>query len=563
MIDILNPYIYIPSFLKIRTKSGSLEKFKPNNAQIKLLDTIENRRKEGKPVRVIILKARQMGFSTMTEAICYRFVSTNAYKNGLIIAHEDAASQNIYSMFKTYYENTPEELTPMRKRMNSQELLFENPTTDEIEKRRNPGLMSSIKVASAGNVNAGRSQTIQFLHASEVAFWKDAKTLVTGLFQTVPNLSDTYIVLESTANGVGGFFYETWKAAERGENDFIPLFFAWFEEPTYSMKFDTEGEKKAFEGTLDKEELWLIEKFKLSLEQLKWRRWCIANNCYGDLNKFHQEYPSYPDEAFIASGRPRFSVEVLKDYLMAAKEGTRYFLEKTGLHEDKNGYLEIWQMPKEDEFYCIGADVAEGLITGDFSSAYVCDSDLNVVAKWHGHIDPDLFGIELAKLGRLYNEAYIGVENNNHGLTTLKALQKEDYYNIYFTKTYDKVSDTISQKMGWSTNTKTKPIMIDKLAEFIREKYIGIKDKLFVNEALTYIIEDKGTTNAQDGCYDDTVMSVAIMLQVWLEGKHENFTPTVPNEAVKNSKKILNGIRVDEDDEDSADEWGLSQEVAL
>lgn len=563
MIDILNPYIYIPSFLKIRTKSGNLEKFKPNRPQIKLLNAMEEKRKENKPVRVIILKARQMGFSTMTEADCYRFISTNSYKNGLIIAHEDPASQNIYNMFRTYYENTPEELTPMRKRMNSQELLFENPTTDEIEKRRNPGLMSSIKVASARNVNAGRSQTIQYLHCSEVAFWADAKTLVTGLFQTVPNLPGTTIVLESTANGVGGFFYETWKAAERGENDFIPLFFAWFEEPTYKMDFDSAEEKELFKSTLDKEELWLIENFDITLEQLKWRRWCIKNNCYGNLDKFHQEYPAYPDEAFIASGRPRFSTEALKEYLMQCKEGIKCFFEGNNLVEDKNGYIEIFKYPKEGEYYCIGADVAEGLVTGDYSAAYACDTDLNIVAKWHGHIDPDLFGEQLVKLAIYYNNAYLGVENNNHGLTTLKAVQRLEYYNIYHTKTYDKITDTISTKMGWSTNTKTKPLMIDKLAEFIREKYIGVKDKLFINEALTYVIDDKGGTNAQEGCNDDTVIAVGIMLQVWLEGKHESYVPTVPNEEVKKPKIVFNNIQIEDDVKEGADEFGLNQEVAL
>ena len=568
-INILNPYVYIPSFLKIRTKSGELQKFKPNKPQITLLNAVEKLKREEKPVRIIILKARQMGFSTMTEAICYHHISTNKYRNGLIIAHEDSASQNIYNMFKTYYENTPEEITPMRKRMNAQELLFENPSLDDVEKRKNPGLQSSIKVASARNVNTGRSQTLHFLHCSEVAFWNDAKTLVTGLFQTVPNLPNTTIILESTANGVGGFFYETWKAAESGENDFIPLFFPWFDEPTYSMPFNSVEELDVFIKSLDKEEKWLIETHNVNYEQLKWRRWCIQNNCTGDIEKFHQEYPSYPDEAFIASGRPKFNVDSLKDYLRnVQKPIKKCFLNKTlngdiEIDENNNGYVEIWKMPEENKFYSLGADVAEGLSKGDYSVGYILDENLDVCAKWRGHIEPDLFGKELVKLGLMYNEAYMGIEVNNHGLATIKAIQAEDYTNIYYSKLHDKATDVVTQKIGWTTTSKTKPLMIDKLAEYIRERYIGVKDKDFISEALTYVIEDNGSTNAQEGCHDDCVMAMAIALQVFLEGKFDSFKPFVPKEETKRKRQIFDGIKVDEDIEEDNffDEYG--QEVSL
>ena len=110
------------------------------------------------------------------------------------------------------------------------------------------------------------------------------------------------------------------------------------------------------------------------------------------------------------------------------------------------GYVEIWEHPKPEKFYCIGADVAEGLAHGDYSCGLVGDEDFNIVARWHGHIDPDLFGEELVKLARYYNEAYVGVESNNHGLSTLKAIQRLDYYNIFYMKSYDKIADKITQK---------------------------------------------------------------------------------------------------------------------
>ena len=540
-LNLLDPKIYIPNFLYIRNKNAELVKFKPNKPQKRLRDTIERLRKQGKPVRIIILKARQMGFSTYTEADCFHQTVTNKMFSSTIIAHEEQASQNLYNMFKRYFENLPDALRPMRKRNNAKELLFENPTTDDLEKRRNPGLQSTVKVATAKNTATGRSQTINYLHASEVAFWDNPKETFTGLLQCVPHSAKSTVIMESTANGVGDYFYDMWNNAVAGKNEFVPLFFAWFEMDEYSLPFETEEEKEEFikevnyefkdeEGnTVHTEEYELMQDFGVSYEQLKWRRWCISNNCNCDVEQFHQEYPSTPEEAFIASGRPRFNIGVLKQYRRQAKEGDIGRLEYSGnrvvFSPDPNGDVEIWKYPEEGKHYCIGADVAEGLITGDYSVGYVGDDNFDICLRYRTHIDPDLFGRELVKIAKYYNEAYIGCENNNHGLTTLKAIQNEEYWNIFFTKTYDKIADTVTQKIGWSTTSRTKPLMINKLAEFIRNKWIGIKDKILIQEMFTYVIDDKGSTNAQDGCHDDTVMALAILLQVLLEGKGENFVP--------------------------------------
>jgi hypothetical protein len=552
LAKLLEPRTYIPKLLKIRNKDAQLVPFVLNNPQQRLLKIIEDVKAKNKPIRIIILKARQMGFSTLTEGLIFTYTATKPLMNSQIVAHEDPASQNLYQMYKTFYENLPPELTPMTKYSNSQELLFENPTPDIDEKRRNPGLMSRVRVSSARNVNTGRSMTIHNLHASEVAFWADAKTLMTGLMQTIPDSPNTMIIMESTANGVGGYFYDMWNQAVRGENDFIPVFFPWFELKEYAREFDCEEDRQAFidevnyiykneKGeTVRTEEYELMDTHHLTYEQLYWRRYTIRNKCNNDIEQFNQEYPATPEEAFIASGRPRFSAGVIKQYLKTCKEGERGYIveDSSGVHfvSDPKGYVEVWKHPEKDRYYCIGADVAEGKIEGDYSDARVGSDDFDVWASWHGHIDPDLFGDELVKLAKYYNEAYIGVERNNHGLTTLKAIQRKEYWNVYFQKTYDKIADKISQTIGWLTTSKTKPLMVDKLAEFIREKWIGCRDKMFWMECLTYVIDDKGATNAQEGCNDDTVMSTAILLQMLLEGKGENYRPEIPNEAVNKPK---------------------------
>lgn len=564
-VNLLDPKIYIPNFLYIRTKDGDLSKFKPNQPQKRLRDTIEELRAAGKPVRIIILKARQMGFSTYTEADCFHQTVTHKMFNSTIIAHEEQASQNLYNMFKRYYENLPDALTPMRKRNNAKELLFENPTMDDLEKRRNPGLQSTVKVATAKNTATGRSQTINYLHASEVAFWDNPKETFTGLLQCIPRTSNSTVIMESTANGVGDYFYDMWMNAVAGKNQFVPLFFAWFEMLDYSIPFESEEEKDEFikeveytftdmEGkTVHTEEYEIRKAYSLTFEQLKWRRWCIANNCGGDVEQFHQEYPCNPEEAFIASGRPRFATGTLRDYRRNCEEGEIGRLEYKGnsvvfLH-DKSGNVEIWKHPKDGANYAIGGDVAEGLITGDYSVGYVGDDDFNICCRWRDHIDPDLFGKELVKLAKYYNDAYIGVESNNHGLTTLKSIQAEEYWNLFFTKTYDKINDEITKKIGWMTNSRTKPLMINKLAEFIRNKWLWIKDATLIHECFTYVIDEKGATNAQDGCHDDCVMAVGILLQVLLEGKGENYVPYLPDKDKKEKGIQILGrtLRADED----------------
>lgn len=536
---------YIGNFLKIRDKTANIIPFKLNKAQKIVLELIKKDVEAGKPLRYLILKARQMGISTLTEALIFHDTSTHENKNALIIAHEEAASQNLFAMSKLYYENLPDLIRPMRRYSNGKVLSFENPDNDESVRAKNPGLRSKISIATAGSGEVGRSSTIHNLHVSELAFFPDARTTMLGLMQAVPDQPNTFVALESTANGVGDFFHDMWQKAERGENEFTPIFLPWFIQDEYKRLFRSDAEKAQFieevnttslsqtGDTLHTYEYELKEKHGLTYEQLNWRKYTIQNKCQGDEILFMQEYPSTAEESFISSGRPKFNIRSLRKYQTITKEPIRrgYLVEREGvIHfmDDDKGYVSIWREPNEGESYAIGADVAQGLSSGDFSSAIVGNHEFDQVAMWHGHIDPDLFGKELVKLAKYYNDAYLGVENNNHGLTTLTAIRNEEYWNIYHAKTYDKIGDKVTQTMGWSTNKKTKPLMIDKLAEFVRENYLGIYSDLVVGEMFTYVIDDKGGTNAQNGCHDDTVIAFAILLQLLLEGRHEHYVPEIP-----------------------------------
>lgn len=536
---------YAEKFLKIRDKNAKLIPFAFNDAQL-IMERIDRYCIENNILRrYIILKARQMGLSTYTEGKMYHDTTTNTFKNTMIITQEDQATQNLFNMAKLFFDEMPMELKPMRKTSNERALTFENPTLNPEEKLKNPGLRSKYSVATANAVEVGRSFTIHNLHASEVAFWAKPEITMTGLMQAVADNMDTLVILESTANGVGGYFYKMWQEATRGENDFIPIFLPWFTDKNYTKPFKSEKDKEIFAELVNTtynnekgEEIhtyyWtLMNDFNLTLEQINWYDYTKRNKCQNNDDIMKQEYPSTPDEAFISTGRPVFNGRALSKYKKHTKEPTRIgnLVVSNGeiqFIDDPKGFIKIWKEPSKDTFYSIGADVAEGLIKGDYSSAHVGNSDFEVVATWHGHIDPDLYGDELVKLARYYNNAYLGIENNNHGLTTLHKVKGLEYWNIYYTKNYDKLTEKITQKMGWSTTPRTKPLMIDKLAEYIREFYIGIFDDLTISELLTYIREENGSTNAQEGCHDDTVMSLAILLQMMLEGRGNDYIPEQP-----------------------------------
>ena len=304
-MDLLKTEDYIEHCLKIRTKSGEVIPFRLNAAQRKLYDIVHKQHAAGKPVRVIILKARQLGFSTLTEGMIFHACATRKNVQALIVAHREDATNNLFRMSKLFYDELPAPVKPMLRNSNAQELVLENPSRRAKDRERQPGLRSRMRCATAGGKGIGRSDTLQYVHLSEYAFWPEgadgkAATLA-GILQAVPSSSGTMVVSESTANGFEDF-KERWDAAVAGENDFIPVFFAWFENPEYAMP--------ALPGTIwTEEELRLKEQYRLTEEQLQWRRWCIANNCGGNLDLFRQEYPASPEEAFLHSGTGVFDNE--------------------------------------------------------------------------------------------------------------------------------------------------------------------------------------------------------------------------------------------------------------
>jgi hypothetical protein len=499
---------YIEANLKIQTKDGKLVKLKPNEPQKRLYKVFQEHFNANKPCKIIILKARQMGFSTMTEAIISAVTMTSPHVNSLIVAHDTESTNSIYSMARRYYDNLPPEWKPMTKYNNARLLDFSNPTNDKQERQKNPGLESKIRVATAGHAGIGRGSTFQYMHLSELAFWpeEDTKTVqdqLTGLLQTLPPHGRSLLVIESTANGYN-YFKALWDQAENGESDFIPLFFPWYEMPDYVLPYKNE--------TFTVDELAEKEKYGLSNEQLMWRRYAINTLCGGDVNKFRQEYPGCPEEAFILTGTPFFNAEKVNRRIGTLNPpiARGMFSESASWYDDDQGYIELWERPILNHVYGIGCDTAgEG---SDFFVAYVGDKTAGgrCVAKYRAKSDERLFVEQMFSLGLYYNYAMIAIETN---FSTYCCQRLEDlgYVNLYVREQVDTYTKHIQKKFGFRTTPITRPLILDTLKEIVNEHNELIEDPTFYNECLSFAKNDKGKPEATSGAHDDCVMAMAIM----------------------------------------------------
>lgn len=564
-------YRYCNNNLYIKNKDAQIVKFVPNKPQRALIDYVLWCIQHGKPIRVIILKARQMGLSTAVEALGYWWTSTNKNITTVIIGHEEKSAKNLYMMFRRYYDNSNPVFKPPIKYNTRSDLSFEQ----EDDYGNQVGLNSIIKTATAKNTAAGRSDTVQFLHASEVGEWENGEELVASLMQTVPDRPNTFIFLESTAKGKGNYFHKEWRAAEKKENNFTPFFFPWWLIDEYA-RYDDEDL-----GELTEYEEFLLELFKNGYTTWSGDHYDVPESEYIPKLKFYrrkardfaatpekmfQEYPSVAKEAFIASGRAVFDVLALEkmenntldaheyDYykLTTGDNHESYGLEKIPYDENIEDFtyvapLKIFEMPVRGHEYVIGGDVAEGLATGDYSVADVVDiTTMNTVARWRGHCDPDRFGEILGALGCLYNYALIGVEVNNHGLTTVQKLRDTFYTNLYKRERgYDEDFEEPTSNLGWKTDVRTKRLAIDGLIKLIREGIVEDPDIVFVEEAFAYVRDDRGRMNAEEGEHDDTVMAKAIAYQLfpWGDNDIKGLRVFKPQSALANKMKhkVING----------------------
>ncbi|WP_299262897.1 terminase [uncultured Psychrosphaera sp.] len=473
----------------------------------------------------IILKARQLGFSTAIQIFILDHALFNKDRKCGVIAQGLTEAGNIFTSKILYpYERLPGWLKSGKRALKSKtgsSIYFHND--------------SSVQVAVSF-----RSGTLQVLHVSEYGkvcaqYPLRADEVQSGSLNAVHEGS--LIFIESTAEGATGNFFEMSVEAMDLKNSGLDLshidykfhFFPWFDDPKYTLDLPSNGLRLTKSQDAYFEAVELAMSVTLSDKQKNW----YVNKERSQKGKMKQEFPSTPMEAFLTSGRKVFNSEDLMRaesrcskplivYEMDPTTGKRKNVNsrvdlKTKATDKLNntalGYLLVWELPDEDEDYAIGADVAEGLEHGDRSSFdIIAKSDGRQVAKWFGHLSPKLFARLIAHAGRMYNTAFVGVERNNHGHATLQELV--DIYptsRIYNEEHIDREeTDEETAKVGWHTSAQSKPILVAGFDDLLANDADGIRWLGTLSEMNTFVYDKKGRMGAQSGAFDDQVMSYLI-----------------------------------------------------
>jgi len=284
---------YALKCLKIGTKAGGASPFQLRRVQRYLHERLEAQLRTKGKVRAIVLKGRQMGVSTYIAGRFYWKISHKRGVRAFILTHLDTASNNLFNFAKRFHDNCPELVRPQTGKANAKELSFSL-------------LDSGYKVATAGTAEVGRSETIQFFHGSEVAFWPNAQNHTAGIKQAIADAPGTEDIQESTANGMGNAFFTNWKAAERGESDYEAIFLPWFWHEEYVST--PEPGWTPPQAWRDYQQI-----YELDITQTHWawrRNREMAATSGGSAEEpcwqFKQEYPATSSEAFQMSGEAAF-----------------------------------------------------------------------------------------------------------------------------------------------------------------------------------------------------------------------------------------------------------------
>ena len=525
------PRAFIENFCYITTKDGKFDKLKLNYPQQKLMDLIEDCLENKKPIRIRILKARQMGFSTLISALGFWWAAMNENSAYAVVAHKDSSASSIFEKNKIFYDNLPKVLRPKTNRFNSERISF------SID--GGGGLRSKIFFGTAGGGELFRGETILFLHKSEIAFWEDKTgTLKKSLNATVPFSPFTAIIEETTANGYNEF-KDSWDRSVRGDDDYIPLFVGWNEMVEYALEPPT-GFK------LTDKELQLQMDYDLSDAQLFWRRIKINNDYDGNELWFQQEYPLTPQEAFIASGMGVFDGETIKrGYLGVSKPIFEKEINSVMVKEK----LLVWEKPEskievemnqlvrynediQDYEYVDGdIEVARSEVFANYTLAVDTSglgADYNQLVVWHNikktmvarfgikNINEEKLAKIVVEVAQYYNDALVVAEvNYSHAI--YDYILDLGYKNCYYTQNTSRLDKKQNNReLGWKTTKLTKAPIISSLRALLNEHPNAIPDKSFWYETEYYVLQDVATNrmNAVSGHHDDIIMANAIAFYV-------------------------------------------------
>lgn len=518
-----------------------------------------------------------MGVSTFIAALFFWIASLRPNRGCLVVAHDLDSAGELHEKQKFFYKTLDPDLRPMQKLSNRRLLHFANPDPSGPL-----GLESKIAVGTADNSNLGASFTIQAVHLSEFARYDkinpNIKDSMVSLNQAVPELPGTFVIKETTGQGEG-YHKDKWDE----DNEYEKIFLSFVADEEYRIEVDPDdyfvpsddpnsqfGDEED-EGELIRQQVmvWYPEWkedtpanrkhiFHEIMCRLAWRRHYIASKTENDKDKFRQEYPLTPEQAFAATGESVFDTMTLLSIQKSLKDSPYSFdrygwsshhdFEEIDLEGNKvwptrafvagPGPLTVYEDPLPGQIYVVGADPCEGYDDSDRSAAVVLRlPQLIQVAVWHGVIEPDEFGDVCAALGYRYNTALLGVEVNSIGKATVLRLQKKHMYpRLYRREVFDSTNLGKKQKKyGWHTNDATRPIMITAMRGAIKHGQILLTHMESVRELKTFqklkgaSLSGQSKIGAPAGKKDDLVIANCIALQMsrvqWMPVKEEEKRP--------------------------------------
>lgn len=504
--------------LRIVTKKGQRVPFILNSTQRIVLKIIRRLITSGVPPRIVVLKARQVGISTLVEALLFWDSLVHSDHSSLVVAHTLKSSKMLFRMSRNFHRFLPEAMQQEKRIDNVHEIEFDSGSRMQIEVQGDP-----------------RGYTAQRAHLSEFGFFEEPENTLVSIMQTVPMSVESLVVIESTANGVGNKLHALWQRAvglaldkqvPDDEKGWTPIFIPWFQHEEYRLPIVNQKHYKSF--ILTSEEMRFCHDHPgVTPEQMKWRRWCISANLDGDEDRFAVEYPATDQEAFALSGRPAFDTQSVMHYTKAIAESVRKnemppHLEiesdppgigKVEIVEHERGRLRIFRAPQERCTYIVGADPSEGDPGSDHSPLAVLNQQtLDLDATWYGKAPPDLLACHAIDLAKHYHEGLIIGEANSMGILFNETLVQIGYPNIYFRKVSpESVAGEVTEKPGFMTTARTREYLFNTLRKYVRMKLGKLPCPHFVQQmqSLVYL---KEKAQAQAGAQKDLLIAFALCL---------------------------------------------------
>ncbi len=503
------------TFVKIVDNEGKQVPFKLNKQQMQLYKNMEKFNLCG--------KGRQLGITSFACCYALYLCCVNPNTNTAILAD---CRENTHIIFdeklKKLYYSIPDAYKKMMnfeiRRDNKQELLFSNG--------------SRVSVKTASHKELFRGSTMQFIHCSEFAFWNEyAQTKgLLGLQQALAKNKNSKLLIESTSNGLNEF-YNLYKESKKPNSAWKFFFFPWFmDTELYKYEYElaeewwrnqsvNKGQRFSYDVDCDKEEKMLFDKYGVKLYQLCWRRWKLAQGMSEE--EFRQEYPSFPEESFVRSGKNLFD----QSKILKLLENVTYSLQEEEIISDVNFPVDlvkyinknlfIYKLPIKGVRMYMGVDTSAGVGQDRSAISIFDEAGEQVCVFFHDKIKPFKFAEIVNLLGHYYNYAFAVVEKNNVGITVLERLSENYLYeNLYRQRTFDKFNRK-RLTPGWATTSVTKNIMVQDFLEMFSKDLIRINDKHTLEEMQVYEEKSTGATGNKRGdqFHDDIIDSCFLAIQ--------------------------------------------------